>query len=470
MKIDDIRWYAVERSELPKALFGKKPERYSVSGLEGGLLKGNGLALGYLERDNEQEYCPPALIVLEDDVVAEVLSWVRTYAPTSFPLNQFSRVVLRSDWERLYESLPRLTPLVTRSDIWASVILGELLAQGDLELSIGSIPLSWCASCFSTAIARAAIVYQNDGGAIDSCVRRLVVLEKDEAFSTRSISILGLKPVWGITMESCRQRFGVTDVVGVLLHQLRDIDDGEPLWMKDLAASLFSSHSPFLQDSVEGRVVAFQQLCADLDHYQTGKRPTRLAFVSIAAGAFLVGRGTSHAFLLSRLGRKWAEAYLWFGLMAGLAGPTSWDQVWSLTVKGAEKYLRGGFDWSGGSGADLSWAEYSWVSRTFVNKELFSELPRSLPKALTVEVLPGTTCQLRLNSEVAAPLPEMDRVSSTRAAHYDLELKETLDQLEKLAAVARSLLAHRVSEQMSLTLDDPDIQGKNVPSRRRRRP
>ena len=79
--MNNIRWQSVERSELPKALFGKRPSGL-VGHLPDTLMEGHGLALGYVDFHEDESYCPPALLVLEDSTAAEVLSWVRTFAPS----------------------------------------------------------------------------------------------------------------------------------------------------------------------------------------------------------------------------------------------------------------------------------------------------------------------------------------------------------------------------------------------------
>ena len=156
--------------------------------------------------------------------------------------------------------------------------------------------------------------------------------------------------------------------------------------------------------------------------------------------------------------------------MAGLAGQQSWDLTWSLAAKGVEKFLRGPLDWFGGGGADLSWAEYSWASKTFLGRDIFLELPKSLTKMLTVEIVPGATCQLRLAAE-SSPYREMNKQGNAELERSGLELKDTLDQLATLVARARHLVAPRATSQMQFNLGvaDSEDTGRS-PSRRRKRP
>jgi hypothetical protein len=471
MKPDDIQWQSVERTMLPDVLFGKRPSGPSAWRLADALSEGRGAALGYSDKYEEGEYCPPALIAIEDHVAAEVLSWLRTYAPSTFPLNQFARVILRSDWEQLTENPTLLARPAQRGDKWASVVLGELLAQGDMGLDIGNLPLSRCTSCFSTAIARSAIVHSSRGEVSRECIERLVQVENDEAFSRRSVSVRSLVPVWRLSDQVGARSLEVHEVVAMVLEPLI-AGSGEPSPLQELIREMLAPHGAFFSDSVETRVLAFQKLSASV--VEASARvdcPSELALVSAAAGAFLVGRGTSHAFLLSRLGRKWAQAFVWFGLMGGLSGPGSWEQTWSLAVKGIERFIRGRFDWCEASGADLSWAEYFWISKQLSETPVFLDLPKSLPKALTIEIVPGAICQLRLAADPGGVARSPSIAGSGDADLIDYELRNTLDQLANLATRARHLLGSRTPGQISLGLGNSDTERAKVPqSRRRRRP
>ena len=87
-----------------------------------------------------------------------------------------------SDWERLSR---RENGDVSRSnqrpERWASVILGEALAQSESDTNIGTLPLSVAGSCFSTPIARTNLLHETHE-AIFMCVSRLEKLENSRLF------------------------------------------------------------------------------------------------------------------------------------------------------------------------------------------------------------------------------------------------------------------------------------------------
>jgi hypothetical protein len=470
MKTDDIRWQSFERSDLPKALFGSARSGVRSWHMENALDTGHGIALGYAEEEQGETYSPPAVIVLEDKAAAETLSWLKTFAPETSPLSQFARVVSRSDWERFGAERRRRPRTAAREDRWACVVLGELLAQGDSDLEVATLPLSWSASCFSTAVARSAIIHATED-ARRICVERLLVLEKDQKFARRHVAIASLEPVWAPPAASrAEDTLAVSEVVDLVVSAITRAAE-EPTDLKVRPATLFSPQSDLMSDSVESRVVAFQRLTAQIGDEVGERAPTALEQAVIAAGAFLVGRGSSHSFLLSRLPRRWSHTFTWFGLMAGLAGPQSWDGEWSRAAKGIERFLRGTFDWCGVSGADLSWPEYSWLTSTFTGKQVFAELPKMLPKVLSVEVVPGAICQLRLATDSPGAARDASQRETADAERRERELRDTLDQVASLATRARQLVggqeAQRTTGQGSFALDDTQERESSASRSRR---
>jgi hypothetical protein len=283
-----------------------------------------------------------------------------------------------------------------------------------------------------------------------------------------------LEPVWTVAASHAGAACGVPEIVDLVFSTVRRLDHESPA-LTARAAAMLETQNEFLSDSVENRVLAFQRLVSQVTDDARDASPTALANAIIAAGAFLVGRGTSHRFLLGRLPKRWAHAFSWFGLMAGLAGPSSWDGDWSRAAKGVERSLRGRFDWCSVSGADLCWPEYSWLTTTFAGKQVFAELPKMLPKVLSVEIVPGATCQMRLAVDGSAPAREMMRGDRAEAERRDSELRTTLEQLASLALRARHLLGgqipQRSQEQGALGFDDSEERESSTPrSRRTKRP
>jgi hypothetical protein len=470
---DDIRWESFERSALPKALFGMSTGGVRGWRVENALESGQGIALGYSREEKARAYAPPELIILEDKTAAETLSWLKTYAPETSPLSQFARVVTRSDWEQFGRERSWRAGDAAREDRWACVVVGELLAQGESDVEVSALPLSWSSSCFSTAVARSAIIHSHDE-AIRACVERLLLLERDQKFTRRPVSVASLEPLWAVAASRGSETLDAPEVVDLALSGITRAADG-PASLKTRMASMVGTQSEFSSDSVENRVVAFQKLTSQVTEDTGNTNPTALAQAVIAAGAFLVGRGSSHGFLLGRLPRRWSQAFAWFGLMNGLSGPQSWDGEWSRAAKGVERSLRGRFDWCGVSGADLSWPEYLWLTTTFAGKQAFAEIPKMVPKVLSVEIAPGATCQLRLAADAGGSPREVGRGEHVEAERRNRELRDTLEHLADLAIRARHLLsaqdAQRSHGQGSLGFDDSEEHESNASrSRRSKRP
>lgn len=468
MKNNDIRWQSFERTDLPKALFGNAASGVRGGRMESALKTGRGIALGYSEEEKGDGYSPPAIIVLDNKAAAETLSWLKTFAPETSPLSQFARVVSRSDWEHFGAESWRLRS-GTREDRWACVVLGELLAQGDSDLEVTSLPLSWTASCFSSAAARSAIIHATED-ARRTCVERLLVLEKDQKFARRQVTVSSLEPVWASASSRAEEIFDVPEVVDLVISAVTRIADKQPA-LKFRPETEFAPQADFMGDSVESRVVAFQRLTAEMSDEVGERNPTSLEQAVIAAGAFLVGRGSSHSFLLGRLPRRWSHAFTWFGLMTGLAGPQSWDVEWSRAAKGIERFLRGRFDWCGASSADLSWPEYSWLTTTFTGTQVFAEFPKLLSKVLSVEIVPGAGCQLRLAPDSAAAARDTSQREKADAERRERELTDTLDKVASLAIRARQLVggpgAQRTTAQGSLGFSDTNERESSASQPRR---
>lgn len=172
----------------------------------------------------------------------------------------------------------------------------------------------------------------------------------------------------------------------------------------------------------------------------------------LAAAAFLVGRSTSHAFLLKRISRVSPAACVWFGAMAALAGPRAWDASWLRAVKGAERLLRTEFSWSNAPSADICWPEFAWLAGTFDDVDQLANLPKMLPRTLGIEVVPGTVIQVRLGGGAA----EADVRSSNEASMRERALQDALSQFVSLAQRVKGLVEQAPSmsgSQQSLGLE-----------------
>jgi hypothetical protein len=160
-----------------------------------------------------------------------------------------------------------------------------------------------------------------------------------------------------------------------------------------------------------------------------------------AAGAFLVGRGTSHLFLLRRAGKRWPSALAWFGLLAALGGPELWDSEWVRAAKGVERVLRTSGDSGSLMNADLSWTEYEWLSRVFEGPHAFSDVPKLQSRTLSIEVVPGAAVQLRLvGNSASSNNSDSERYQLNQLTSRVRELEGALENFVILATKTRPVL------------------------------
>lgn len=388
------------RDDLPDALFSMwmslEIPKKTIEEVEA---KGLGAILGYSMQSSEHGYISPYLIVLPALKPFELFAWLKTYAPETFPLSQFGRVVSRKDFDSLKKITGGDNIFWERPDRWPSVVLGEMLAQSDGDISIGSIPLSRATATYSFSVARASIAHKSDF-VTQECISRLESLSSDRRFVDRLINIKFLQPVWSKVGVYWNHEAGVDQLFQKCHSSTKDLFSNR--------ASILD-HSGLLSDSAEDRVVAFRVFAkmwsgrlADPQDYD-GQ-----AELEIALAAFLVGRGTSHAFLLKEVVKKNPAIYVWFGLIAALSGPPSWDPAWARAVKSIEKSLKSSFSWEEISACDISWAEYQWLD-SLGNEKTFQEIPKLLPKVLSMEIVPGVVCQFRLKS--AGAVQDLERGS-----------------------------------------------------------
>lgn len=388
----DLRYFFSSRDDLPDALFSMLGASFKTeSSYELFSEGGPGAVLGFSSKSLELGYASPALVILPAGKTSELFSWLKTYAAETYPLSQFGRVVSIDDF-RSVESLKDSSNVFwKRPDRWSSVVLGEILAQSDSDPIVSALPLSRANATFSFAVAKSAIAHRSDLVS-EECIRRLRVLSEDKRFLDRSLSLTDIIPIWKKVGSTWDEYAGLPQLL-----KLIQVSQSKDLFEPPYAAVRNKAFEELLSDSVEQRVLAFRSFVnaqASVERHQTESFAD--AF-EIALAAFLVGRGTSHVFLLKDMARKYPSVYVWFGLFAGLAGPVYWDVAWARAAKGIEKTLNAHFSWAESPLCDISWPEYSWVASTD-NEKLITEIPKQLPKVLTIEIFPGATCQLRLKA------------------------------------------------------------------------
>ena len=454
MTTESIRWRLLERDTLPEALYGESSvEDATTSTFVSNDLETGRIALGFVGSQRQSVYNPPSIAVVADRSAAEIFSWLKTYAEETSPLSQFGRIITAKDWE-LFSALIKGRQVNTcREDYWASVILGEALAQGEGEGEPSTMPLSRALGCFSTAVARTSSIYGHEI-ATRECTERLQKLAADPRFVRRSVAIEDLMPVWVMTNSQLPETVPAIDVVELVVNTAWKNHFNDLLGV--VSPSLLREHRGLFSDSIEERVIAFNQLSNVLMQFATTSPRGNFCGVLLAAGAFLVGRSTSHEFLLRKFGHQIPTAFVWFGLLAALAGPHAWDAHWSRATKGIERQVRAKFDWTESVGADVYWAEFAWLANNFEGNAVFATLPKMLPKVLSIEVVPGATCQLRL--AVGGAIETEARSAEPNAR--EKELQSALAQLVSLATRMQPLLnSPSAGIQQTMGLDEsPNYQ------------
>lgn len=441
MMRNEIRWFSVTREFLPSALFGNVKNAKYGPALTFGAPRPDmdSLALGYTTSERQDSYNPPALIVINSDSAKDILSWLRTFAPATSPLSQFARVVTDEDWERLSnDPRGRRYAPVQREDRWACLVLGEALAQADGETEINSIPISIASSCFSTAIARTATLYGTDE-ATATCADRLKQLESDRRFQQRTISIAELIPPWNTMAMAGDEDLPPAEAAALVLDAVSKFGINAARAAAGIKIPTLSDFRGLFSDSIEERVMTYQKMMNELMRSPSSVTRDTRANALVAAAAFLVGRGTSHSFLIRRAIKTFTSSFIWYGVIAALAGSSTWDENWSRAVKGIERLLRSKFEWTDSPSTDLSWVEYSWLARVFDGADVFHDIPKMFPRGLSIEVLPGATCQLRF-SDMKTPTAEPELKQKAEPSLRERELEATLAQFLNLATKARQLI------------------------------
>lgn len=437
-----IRWHIVSREDLLDVLLGEfTPQEEGSSVLPVARAKSGALVLGFQSQPSRVENVSPSVVVLDDFQVSDTMSWLRTYAGEAFPISQYARVVLASDWETFGSGSSMLPLDGSRTDSWASVAVGEALSQSDGEAELMHMPLSRVSSCFSLPVARTAIQF-GQGEATRVCVDRLRAISSDRRFGRRQLSIDQLLPVWAIAGAPGSERVSPTNAALLVLEAAGSHFRRQHPSAPTIAVSQLSDFPGLSSDSVEERVMAFNRLAMEVLQAEPVHAQTLEAMgPTIAAAAFLVGRSTSHAFLMRRLSRVVPTAMTWFGVIAGLAGPRSWDAAWLRAVKGAERLLRPEFSWADVPTADIGWPEFAWLATTFDEVEQLAALPKMLPRTLGIEIVPGASLQVRLGSAPAETEPRTSQEPTAR----ERALQDTLAQFVSLSQKAQALLSNSAS-------------------------
>ncbi|MDH5180536.1 MAG: hypothetical protein OEZ39_01675 [Gammaproteobacteria bacterium] len=440
MKTDDLRWFTFVNIELPEVLFGET--RFMTRGKAApsfyDLEKGE-TAVGFNFSNRDAGYHPPSIIVVDDKHAAETFSWLRTYAVETSPVSQFARVISLTDWENFSSNILNIENYALREDRWSSIIVGEALGQGEINLELQNMPISRAMGCFSTAIARTEIIHNNKS-IRQVCIDRLMMLENDRNFVKRTVHVKNLKSIWDILRKDIDDIDSAIDAAKFVVQTVINNSSGLSNDIESLLIQI-EDYTRLTSDSVEERVVEFHKL-ADRFLQVSSNDALHIdsSSAALAAAAFLVGRSTSHVFLLQKVSRRYPTSYAWFGLIAGLCGPSYWDLNWSRAAKGVERLLRTTFNWNDPPVADLCWLEYSWFSKTFDRNDSLINLPKFLPRVLSIEIMPGASCQLRL---VSAENTEKENQLFNHVSEREKELQIALSHFMDLAEHTKAVLYNK---------------------------
>jgi hypothetical protein len=432
----ELSWTSASPGDVAKALFAPGVQYPMHGGAFNRPLAGQ-MAIGFAQGSSR-----PSLIVVAEQEAIELLAWVATYTPEAFPFTQTARVVSVRDWEissKRDSAQRRAGPDL----IWSSVILGELLSQGDSGSGIERAPIARAMSCFSFAMARAARLYE-DSDAYGQVARRLEKLESASLFHRRTVSLKELLKVWrGIDGTESPQVPHLRETIKTVMAALDQsslnhwIRAGSEFERLEVDISRMSS------GPIEQRVIEFEHASASLlELCRTSPDYQERAPMYLAAFALWVGAGTSHISLLDEFSAQFPAVFAWFGLYAGLAGPAAWDGKWLRGASAVDRFIRAPFAVDDPPTADLSWLEYELISSQKHPAAWIQELPKLSPRALTVELFAGVTCQLRLgethDGDVVTPQPIRSKSKKAPAGPRQLTA-EDWDRVNQAAVLLRSI-------------------------------
>lgn len=397
MLTSHITWRSVDRQELLQILMGREPQSPNYNRDSYPRADFCDAALGFSKLEGSDEEFQ-SFLVIEDRKVDELLAWFHSYAEELMPLSMHCRVLPASDFDLFRHASPphQTQPALS---IWSCLVLGELLYQKGPNRQIIDTPLSWINTCAFAALGRAFLSYGTRSGVMESCLKRLVALDKDHRFVHVVLPSEALEAVMRVVMRFDEEKFfcftksSVEDVVEYALRiisSVLDFDSSRVIFLLR-EADIFSS-------SVEKRVAAYDKILGSLDAWTShNNMPTKSRAVIIGACAFLVGRGTSHLNLLDHSPQQ-IMSYIWFAVFAGLSGVGYWDAEWAQFARRIEGQLRSGGEMEKAAVCDLYWLEFAWLCKLSSSTDVFSDMPKLFSRSLVVELLPGITFQGRLLS------------------------------------------------------------------------
>lgn len=476
-------WSSVDRADAAKELIGRSDTGSPVTELARTLAELHpvkDLSLAFVERTGG--LLSPAMTVLDNARVDDLFAWLATYAPATFPLSQYVRVLSNDEWA-MVSSVPP-TSRVDADPIWPSLILGELIAQGNgADFKLTAVPLSRVSLCLGYTQARASTLYRNSPGALRLTAERLSILEKADK-QWRAVTTAELREMWALAEDTFTLDPFIRDLVRLLswTFERNREQRGDLPPVPDLLREISLDLRKLSSGPLEYRVEEFERASAALlARKGAASNEKRRTAAVLAALAIWVGAGTSHITLLAEAASTFPLTFAWFGAFAGALGPASWHPEWARTTAAIAKMLRAGFDVASTSTADLSWTEFVWLANV-ASFDLLSGVPRVSPKVLSIDVLPGASAPFRLNSDETSPsivafskqerLVEAEpRPASATFAPNDVErVKSTVatatltdQQLNRLFEIANNLSSVLSQVQKPAAPDEPFELKPNQP-------
>lgn len=390
-----LRWISLRPSEVRRLLNGSERAASEIfSSPDESLMAGlDRFAVGFDPDEGGGRYIFPTAIVVPDETADDLLAWIAIYEPDLFPLSQFCRLMYRSDWNRLADSAT-----IRRSDdltTWASLVLGETVEDIDQQIAPDSFALNRVFGSYSFAMARTLTLYGH--APLKIAEERLRATIVDSRLFTVRRSVLDMKDIWTTTSDKIPKisEAGLESAVRELLNRVVRRVSGQ-LWRSDegrlaLPRELFS-------EQVEARVVAFRQYVSELLAHGTADSSAP----RLAAAAILVGRGTTHLFLVRRELQRFPLAAAWFGLLAGALGENAWDGAWLRGAARVRRQLAEPFDLRVLGRSDLCWPDLALILGSMRDPDAYRRVPKGQNSVLNVELLPGVPLELRIPQPVGA--------------------------------------------------------------------
>jgi len=412
MKLSDLRWLGCKREDLPRILFAPTHDGSNLDTAADfrPIVGRNGFALGVVSSAKVNE-ARSVLLLVDDAGARELYSWIYSFSEGAFPLSQFARVVSLKDWEMTAAGGRFVRQ--RECDLWSCLAVGELISLYGGEGDQYSPRTQWLSYVASLLLAR-TLAFENKEKIAHLAMERLLKFESFSRFHERPFSALEMEPLWRVAFSAPERTLDTLEAITLCLHSAARANNGGS---GEYLVNRIMTNFPFLfGDSIEQRVSAYHDL-AEAVSYGRGLDgaflPPKVACAVMATGAFLVGRGTSHSFLLSRLPREMSLSAAWLGLISGLCGPESLDPQWAAACLRARKNILEDCNLARSSMSDISWTELEWHLSSLGGGGAFRRLQRASASSLVVEIFPGLLSHQRLTGNSDADAEALRRKSDS---------------------------------------------------------